>query len=107
MLPCTHALCDTCVAIFGKFEPSRAYQVEIVQCPICERKCNMTIRQLPPTKRPIILSLDGGDVRGLIQLGLLYALEKHIGLPIALLPDLYARTSVGKYKPGRRISFYA
>ncbi|CAI7631371.1 unnamed protein product [Penicillium pancosmium] len=95
MLPCTHALCDACVAIFGKFEPSRAYQVEIVQCPICERKCNMTIRQLPPTKRPIILSLDGGGVRGLIQLGLLCALEKRIGLPIALLPDLCAGTSVG------------
>ncbi|CAI7602506.1 unnamed protein product [Penicillium pancosmium] len=95
MLPCTHALCDTCVAIFGKFEPSRAYQVEIVQCPICERKCKMTIRQLPPTKRPVILSLDGGGVRGLIQLGLLCALEKRIGLPIALLPDLCAGTSVG------------
>jgi patatin-like phospholipase/acyl hydrolase len=67
----------------------------------------MTIRQLPPTKRPIILSLDGGGVRGLIQLGLLCALEKRIGLPIALLPDLCAGTSVGKYEPGGRISFYA
>ncbi|KAJ5974892.1 hypothetical protein N7481_008599 [Penicillium waksmanii] len=72
-----------------------AYQVEIVQCPICERKCNMTIRQLPPTKRPVILSLDGGGVRGLIQLGLLCALEKRIGIPISLLPDLCAGTSVG------------
>ncbi|KAJ5976458.1 hypothetical protein N7481_010165 [Penicillium waksmanii] len=95
MLPCTHALCDTCVAIFGNFEPSSTYQVEIVQCPICERKCNMTIRQIPPTKRPVILSLDGGGVRGLIQLGLLCALEKRIGIPIALLPDLCAGTSVG------------
>ncbi|KAJ5861938.1 uncharacterized protein N7529_009248 [Penicillium soppii] len=55
----------------------------------------MTIRQLPPTKRPVILSLDGGGVRGLIQLGLLCVLEKRIGIPIALLPDLCAGTSVG------------
>ncbi|CAI7631192.1 unnamed protein product [Penicillium pancosmium] len=38
---------------------------------------------------------DGGGVRGLIQLGLLCALEKRIGIPIALLPDLCAGTSVG------------
>lgn len=107
MLSCRHALCDICAVIFGHFGSSNEYQVEVTQCPICERECNMTLRQLPPTKRPVILSLDGGGVRGLIQLGLLCALEKRIGIPIALLPDLCAGTSVGRYDPSGGIGFYA
>ncbi|CAG8905044.1 unnamed protein product [Penicillium nalgiovense] len=73
MLPCKHAICDTCVVIFGK--PSRLgeYHFEIAQCPIC---------------------VENG-VRGLIQLGLLRALESRIGIPIASLPDLCIGTSVG------------
>ncbi|CAG8891594.1 unnamed protein product [Penicillium salamii] len=95
MLPCKHAICDTCVVIFGR--PSRLgdYHFEIAQCPICEERSDVTIRQLPPTKPPVILSLDGGGVRGLIQLGLLRALESRIGIPIASLPDLCIGTSVG------------
>ena len=56
----------------------------------------MVIRQLPPTKRPVILSLDGGGVRGLVQLGLLCALERRIGISIGSLPDYCIGTSVGK-----------
>jgi hypothetical protein len=97
MLPCKHAICDTCVVIFGK--PSRLgdYHFEIAQCPICEERSDVTVRQLPPTKPPVILTLDGGGVRGLIQLGLLRALESRIGIPIASLPDLCIGTSVGTY----------
>jgi hypothetical protein len=43
----------------------------------------------------VILTLDGGGVRGLVQLGLLRALESRIGIPIASLPDLCIGTSVG------------
>ncbi|CAG8892845.1 unnamed protein product [Penicillium nalgiovense] len=95
MLPCKHAICDTCVVIFGK--PSRLgeYHFEVAQCPICEERSDVTVRQLPPTKPPVILTLDGGGVRGLIQLGLLRALESRIGIPIASLPDLCIGTSVG------------
>jgi hypothetical protein len=97
MLPCKHAICDTCVVIFGK--PSRLgeYHFEVAQCPICEERSDVTVRQLPPTKPPVILTLDGGGVRGLIQLGLLRALESRIGIPIASLPDLCIGTSVGTY----------
>lgn len=95
MLPCKHTLCDTCVVIFGNSSLLGDYHFEIAQCPICDERSNITIRQLPPTKHPVILSLDGGGVRGLIQLGLLRALEKRIGVPIASLPDLCTGTSVG------------
>lgn len=95
MLPCKHALCDTCVMIFGKPSSLGEYHVDLAQCPICDQRFKVTIRQLPPTKHPVILSLDGGGVRGLVQLGLLRALEKRVGLPIAALPDLCIGTSVG------------
>ncbi|CAG8017029.1 unnamed protein product [Penicillium salamii] len=95
MLPCKHAICDTCVVIFGNPSSLGEYHFEVAQCPICEERSNVTVRQLPPTKHPVILSLDGGGVRGLIQLGLLRALERRIGVPIASLPDLCTGTSVG------------
>ena len=97
MLPCKHAICDTCVVIFGNPSSLGEYHFEVAQCPICDEKSNITVRQLPPTKHPVILSLDGGGVRGLIQLGLLRALERRIGVPIASLPDLCTGTSVGTY----------
>ncbi|KAJ5346828.1 uncharacterized protein N7506_000081 [Penicillium brevicompactum] len=95
MLPCKHAICDTCIVIFGNPSSLGEYHFEVAQCPICDERSNVTVRQLPPTKHPVILSLDGGGVRGLIQLGLLQALERRIGVPIASLPDLCTGTSVG------------
>ncbi|KAJ5655009.1 hypothetical protein N7490_002012 [Penicillium lividum] len=95
MMPCKHALCDTCVVIFGKSSSLGEYHWDLTECPICEETFLSRIRQLPPTKHPVVLSLDGGGVRGLIQLGLLRALEKRIGLPIGSLPDLCLGTSVG------------
>ncbi|KAJ5611997.1 hypothetical protein N7510_005191 [Penicillium lagena] len=95
MMPCKHALCDTCVMIFGTLSATGKYHVDLTQCPICEERFNITIRQLPPTKHPVILSLDGGGVRGLVQLGLLQALEKRFGMSMADLPDLCTGTSVG------------
>lgn len=55
------------------------------------------IRQLPPTKSPVVFSLDGGGVRGMIQLGLLQSLEKRLGNEISLsqIVDLFTCTSAG------------
>ena len=69
---------------------------------MCGEPFLISIRQLPPTKHPVILSLDGGGVRGLIQLGLLRALEERIGLPIASLPHLCLGTSVGTFHASPR-----
>ncbi|CAG7999508.1 unnamed protein product [Penicillium nalgiovense] len=77
MLPCKHAICDSCVVIFGNPSSLGEYHLEIAQCPICEE------------------SLYGGRLRGLIQLGPLRALESRIGIPIACLPDLCIGTGVG------------
>lgn len=97
MLPCRHAICDNCVVIYGTKSPRTEYHIDLPKCPICDKAVNLTIRQLPPTKGPIVLSLDGGGVRGIVQLGLLRALERRIGgISIAHIADLFAGTSVGK-----------
>lgn len=97
MLPCYHAICDTCVVIFGLPSKTAEYHFNIPHCPVCSQSFQLEIRQLPPTKRPVVLSLDGGGIRGIIQLGLLRSLEKRLGNGISLsqIPDLCTGTSVG------------
>jgi hypothetical protein len=96
MLSCRHSVCENCLAIFGRPSHHAEYQIELSQCPICNDECGIVFRQLPPTKHPIILSLDGGGVRGIIQLGLLMVLETRLGVSIAEVVDLCIGTSVGK-----------
>lgn len=80
MLPCRHSVCENCVTIFGKPSHLAEYHVELSRCPTCNDECGIVFRQLPPTKHPIILSLDGGGVRGIIQHGLLMVLEARLGV---------------------------
>lgn len=100
MLACRHAICDTCVVIFGTPNKSAEYHFDIMKCPLCHKTSQLTIRQLPPTKRPLVLSLDGGGIRGIIQLGLLRALEKRLGhgMRIPDIFDLSGGTSVGMWQ---------
>ena len=75
MLPCRHAVCDTCVTIFGSPSRSAEYHVDLSRCPWCQETCDLTVHQLPPTKGAVVVALDGGGIRGLVTLGLLRALE--------------------------------
>lgn len=98
MMPCRHTLCDECVVLFGSANSSAEYHTDFTSCPFCGANFQLTIRRLPPTKGPLILSLDGGGVRGIIQLGLLRALERRLGpLRIGDFPDQCIGTSVGGY----------
>ena len=97
MMPCGHSICDACVVLFGTASSSAEYHTDLTLCPICGKCFQLTIRQLPPTKGPVILSLDGGGVRGIVQLGLLRALERRLGpIQIRDIPDLCTGTSVGE-----------
>lgn len=98
MLPCRHAICDTCIAIFGTASRGVKYHVDFSQCLICQRSFQLTVRQLPPTKGPIVMTLDGGGVRGIIMLGLLQALERQLRgvIKIHQITDFISGTSVGK-----------
>lgn len=97
MMPCGHAMCDTCVTIYGNAVRTAEYHVGLDQCPICRSSFQATVRQLPPTKRPVAITLDGGGIRGIVTLGLLRALERRLHGVIKLpeIPDLFAGTSVG------------
>ncbi|KAL5364260.1 hypothetical protein BJX96DRAFT_178817 [Aspergillus floccosus] len=97
VLPCGHALCDTCVAIVGSRGPPAEYHFELAKCPLCFRSGSVVVRSLPPTRRPIILTLDGGGVRGVVTLGFLTALEARVGGSSGLREavDLTVGTSAG------------
>lgn len=96
VMPCRHTICDNCVVIFGITSSSAEYHTDLSQCPICGNRFTLTFRRLPPTKGPVILSLDGGGVRGMIQLGLLQAMENRLdGISITEVPDYCIGTSIG------------
>lgn len=99
ILPCYHAICDTCVVIFGLPSKTAEYHFDIRHCPVCSESFQLVIRQLPPTKSPVVFSLDSGGVRGIIQLGLLQSLEKRLGKEILLsqIVDLFICISAGMY----------
>ncbi|KAJ5288069.1 hypothetical protein N7478_003755 [Penicillium angulare] len=61
---------------------------------MCTCKLHLAVRQIPPTKGPNILTLDGGGIRGLVQLGLLRSLEKRVGGSFIQSIDYCAGTSV-------------
>lgn len=98
ILPCEHAICDICVQIFGARGRGAEYHFELRSCPLCLARFSCIARVLPPTKRPTILALDGGGVRGVVTLGFLAALEERIGGSRGLREafDLNMGTSVGK-----------
>ena len=100
-MPCHHAICDICATILGSATRGAEYHVDLSQCPMCRRSFQLTVRQLPPTKRPVVITLDGGGIRGYITLGLLRALERRLAGAIKLpqIPDLFAGTSVGASIP--------
>lgn len=95
---CRHGICDTCVTMFGQRTRGVEYHRDLAQCPLCQGALQLTVRQLPPTKRPVVLALDGGGIRGMVTLGLLRALEQRLAGAITLpeIPDLTVGTSVGK-----------
>jgi hypothetical protein len=98
MLACRHAMCDNCVVIFGSKSSVAERYLEVTQCPICDTEAPLAVRQLPPTKGPNILSLDGGGIRGIQQLGLLRSLEKRLGGDrLTGVFDLCVGTSVGMF----------
>ncbi|EAW11464.1 patatin-like phospholipase family protein [Aspergillus clavatus NRRL 1] len=99
MLPCRHAMCDTCVTILGSPSRSAEYHVDLSRCPWCQEGCDLTVRQLPPTKGAVVVALDGGGIRGLVTLGLLRALERRLdsAISIAEIADYIIGTSVGAF----------
>ncbi|KAH2805293.1 hypothetical protein KXV23_000372 [Aspergillus fumigatus] len=90
---------ETCATPQGAYMVTQTRVItDLVRCLLCQKSSQLTVRQLPPTKRPVVVTLDGGGMRGMITLGLLRALERRLAGAVntfAEIPDLIAGTSVG------------
>ncbi|KAI1360297.1 hypothetical protein F5Y08DRAFT_331673 [Xylaria arbuscula] len=98
-LPCGHVLCLSCIEIYG-YRTSRT-TIEISRCPIHVRDLIASPPWVIVTKPRFAgartLCLDGGGIRGIIQLHVLRELEKILGpdLPVQLFFDLIVGTDFG------------
>ncbi|KAI9861482.1 MAG: hypothetical protein M1824_002374 [Vezdaea acicularis] len=94
-LPCGHILCTACVKNFGR--PVSKTIVEIAACPleheVSEWDPTYTISIKPPSAGVRILTLDGGGVRGVVELEFLSLLQQQLPeIPIRLFFDLIVGT---------------
>ncbi|KAK4211516.1 hypothetical protein QBC37DRAFT_12053 [Rhypophila decipiens] len=101
VLPCGHVLCDDCVLALG--EKARDGSIELSYCPLHSTRSAwrpeespFRIRFKPPEAGTRVLCLDGGGVRGIVELVILQALEDELlGIPIRNFFDLIVGTSTG------------
>lgn len=86
-LVCQHTLCINCCKEMNEYNNG--------DCPICGAHCNWHDASLLPTQGYRVLSLDGGGVRGIVELKILSAIEGRLGIPIKNLFDFVIGTSTG------------
>jgi hypothetical protein len=100
VLACGHALCDSCIKIFGTRSPLEKNTFELLECVLCGVSYqNATFRFVPPTAGIRVLSVDGGGIRGVIPLVFLQHLERSmpfLGCTIKDHFDYACGTSAGK-----------
>ncbi|KAI1842756.1 hypothetical protein JX266_011077 [Neoarthrinium moseri] len=98
-LPCGHVLCLPCVQIYGT--KTSKTTIEISRCPLHVRDIIASppwvINVKPTHAGTRTLCLDGGGIRGIVQLQVLREIEKVLGpdLPIQLFFDLIVGTNTG------------
>ncbi|KAJ8132294.1 hypothetical protein O1611_g1330 [Lasiodiplodia mahajangana] len=99
-LSCGHIICLECAKDFGRVDGH--LRVIVDQCPMHDTALgNQLTRQ--PTVIPVqpsqsglrVLVLDGGGVRGIVELSVLRVLEGRIGVPLQRFFDLVVGTSTG------------
>ncbi|KIW76465.1 hypothetical protein Z517_11211 [Fonsecaea pedrosoi CBS 271.37] len=101
VLHCGHGYCVQCVRELGRpsesFESAWTFEV----CPLCSARMgdnySHLIRERPRCAGVRILTLDGGGIRGIIELAIIQEMEKRLGLPIPFRDyfDLVVGTSTG------------
>ncbi|KAK0371625.1 hypothetical protein CLIM01_11027 [Colletotrichum limetticola] len=95
-LPCESALCETCYRGYGNSTMSGTV-ITFGRCILCAMAfvSGCAVRLRPLTAGCRVLALDGGGVKGIVQLRILQMLQKVTGLPIQIFFDLAIGTSVG------------
>lgn len=98
-LPCGHVLCSSCVKDYG--EMKRGSFIYMKSCPLDSEDANFPTPWLLKLKPELagvrILTLDGGGIRGIVELEVLREIERALGdkLPIQQFFDLIVGTSTG------------
>ncbi|KAI2627754.1 hypothetical protein GGR54DRAFT_430692 [Hypoxylon sp. NC1633] len=97
-LPCGHVLCSACVSTYGT--PRKNTGFEIMQCPIEGATDRIyspwTIQLKPKSAGTRIMTLDGGGIRGIVELEVLRQIEIALGgVAIQYFVDLIVGTSTG------------
>lgn len=105
--PCEHSLCATCLEDFDQTDPKNRYPGLFLhkRCVTCAASSSIPggpwprkIHVRPDLAGLRVLALDGGGVRGIVELTVLARLEERIGLdlPIGRFFDFIIGTSAGK-----------
>ncbi|KAL8689851.1 MAG: hypothetical protein Q9218_004571 [Villophora microphyllina] len=98
-LPCGHVLCTSCLRAYGR--TTEEYVVELDDCPIESiskpRHQTWKVVMKPPDAGIRVLTLDGGGIRGIVELEILRLIEQALGgrIPIRHFFDLVVGTSTG------------
>ena len=98
-LPCGHIICTHCLKTYGRLQLNR--YVEIPECPLEKPEKRFRspwkVYLKPPACGVRVLTLDGGGIRGVVELELMKAIEKELGgrLAIQSFFDLVVGTSTG------------
>lgn len=102
VLICGHILCADCVKDFGEPFESRRYCYNLRSCVLCGNAeiaivRNQKIQLDTRFGGARMMTLDGGGIRGIIELAILEKIMAHVGLPVPLreLFDLIVGTSTG------------
>jgi hypothetical protein len=99
VLACAHSFCARCVQELGTASISYDCAWELSECPLCLRKFDKSqlIKLKPRCAGTRMLTLDGGGIRGIVELSLLKELQDEIGLslPFGEMFDLIVGTSTG------------
>jgi hypothetical protein len=99
VLPCGHALCETCIRLWAPPDPETCYHYTLTSCPLCGSTKDRTVRLLPPTAGIRLLSLDGGGIKGIVPIIILSGIAKTLeplGVPLRDHFDFVCGTSAGK-----------
>ena len=88
VLTCEHAICDTCVKIFGENVEGNDHCFYLSRCILCVSRGSLRASVKPPTAGPRILSIDGGGVRGVVPLEFLSLLQDMLD-PALRVQDLF------------------
>lgn len=102
-LPCDHVICEHCIKDFDETPreeqyPGWATHHSCIICEATDQRWPYRVPVKPDLAGVRVLSLDGGGVRGIVELVTLQRLENLIGLgiPLGQFFDLMVGTSAGK-----------